>query len=219
MVQTIDPSQTLFTLGVKYGQTLPGPALIGSASFKASPGESGFVPLDVNSGVGAKADGTIVGNASENPGWVVVIGAQPLLEAWLSTNQYRMLILYGNPSASYQMGYRTNLPGTNWHPVRRILLTNMVETFAADEKTPLLFYRAWEFFAGPPILELAGSSPTNFTLLLYGKSGTNYILQASTNLYGPSWFPATDFTLTNSFGFIDTGSPTNRMMFFRTQGP
>ena len=32
---------------------------------------------------------------------------------------------------------------------------------------------------------------------------------------GSSWFPATNFMLTNSFLFIPTGKATNRAMFFR----
>ena len=99
-------------------------------------------------------------------------------------------------------------------------MTNLYETFAADPKPALLFYRAWEFFADPPILDLERSSRTNSSLLLYGKAGTNYVLQATTNLsVAGAWFPATNFTLTNSFQFIGIGSPTNKEMFFRAERP
>ena len=58
------------------------------------------------------------------------------------------------------------------------------------------------------------------TLLLYGKAGTNYVLEATTNLAGnPVWSPTSVVTLTNSFRFISTGNPTNKAMFFRAKRP
>jgi hypothetical protein len=150
----------------------------------------------------------------------VVIGREPLLEAWLGTNSARMLTLYGNPGATYALGFRTNALGTNWQFAWRTPMTNLFETFSADAKPPLLFYRAWEFFADPPILELKQSSGSNPSLLLYGQTGTNYVLQATTNLSVlGAWFPSTSFTLTNSFLLIDIGAPTNKAMFFRANRP
>jgi hypothetical protein len=58
----------------------------------------------------------------------------------------------------------------------------------------------------------------NLSLLLYGKNGTNYILQATTNLVNTNaWFPATNFVLTNSFQFINQDIATNRSMLFRAK--
>ena len=77
-----------------------------------------------------------------------------------------------------------------------------------------------KFSADPPILELNSFTRTNLTLLLYGKSGTNYVIEATANLgLTNGWFPATNFTLTNSFYFIGTGNPTNQAMFFRAKRP
>jgi hypothetical protein len=142
------------------------------------------------------------------------------LEAWLGTNSQRMLTLYGNPGAAYALGLRTNALGTNWQFAWRTPMTNLFETFSADQNSPLLFYRAWEFFADPPVLELKGATSSNLVLLLYGKSGTNYLLQAETNLAkGDSWFAITNFVLSNSFQFISEGTGTNGMMFFRAKCP
>jgi hypothetical protein len=56
--------------------------------------------------------------------------------------------------------------------------------------------------------------------LLYGISGSNYVLQASTNLsLTNGWFPATNLTLTNSFQYLGSGSPTNTGLFFRVKRP
>jgi hypothetical protein len=219
-VQTIDLSQTAFSVAAKHGQTFNGPGVIGTLTFKAVPGSSAFVALSPVNVVGSKTDGSAVGNPEGEAGRVVVIGPEPLLEARTGSNPARMLTLYGNPGATYALGFRTNLLGTNWQFVWRTPMTNLYETFSADTKPPLLFYRAWEFFADPPILELKQSSRSNPSLLLYGKAGTNYILQATTNLsLAGAWFSATNFTLTNSFRFIDIGAPTNKAMFFRAKRP
>ena len=86
-----------------------------------------------------------VGNTFGLGGRVVVIGTRPLLEAGLGSNSQRMLTLYGNPGASYQMAYSTNLLTTNWAPVWQGTMTNVSEVFQADQTPSQLFYRAWEF--------------------------------------------------------------------------
>jgi hypothetical protein len=75
-----------------------------------------------------------------------------------------------------------------------------------DPTAQQIYYRAWEFFADPPILEFNPPFGTNLTLLLYGKAGTNYIIQATPNLAAATvWSPETSFTLSNSFRFIGLG--------------
>src|ERR1035441_6281593 len=154
------------------------------------------------------------------PWGVVGIGKEPLLEAGLSNSQ-RLLTLYGNPGASYQMASSTNLLRTNWAPVWHVPMTNLSEVFQADQKSPLLFYRAWEFSANPPILELNSSAPTNLVLLVYGQKGSNYAIVTGTNLATPSnWSSMAGFTLTNSsFQFIGAGAATNQMKLFRARQP
>jgi hypothetical protein len=167
-----------------------------------------------------QADGQTAAKPEAFGGRVFIIGSQPLLDAWLGTNASRMLTLYGNPGASYQIAYNTNLLLTNWLPVWRVPMTNQYRIFGADQSSPQIFYRAWEFFADPPIIELNSFTSTNLTLLLYGVSGTNYVIEATTNLSSTNgWFPATNLTLTNSFYFIGTGNPTNTAMFFRAKRP
>jgi hypothetical protein len=99
-------------------------------------------------------------------------------------------------------------------------MTNLAEVFQADQKSPLLFYRAWEFSANPPILELNSSAPTNLVLLVYGQQGSNYVIVTGTNLATPgNWSSMAGFTLTNSFQFIGAGAATNQMKFFRAERP
>ena len=220
LVQTIDSSQTAFSVAAKNGQAFKGPGVIGSLSFKAQPGASAFVPLSPTNVVGIKADGSAVGNSEGQAGRAVVIGQQPLLEPWVGSNATRMLTLYGNPGSSYQTLFNTNLLTTNWLVGWRVPMTNLYQFYSVDQNAPQIYYRAWEFFADPPILELNQASGTNLVLLLYGKVGTNYFIQATTNLAARNaWPPYMNFTLSNSFRFISNGGPTNSVMLFRAQRP
>jgi hypothetical protein len=167
-----------------------------------------------------EADGSTAAKPGASGGRVFIIGRQPLLYAWLGTNASRMLTLYGNPGASYQIACNTNLLLKNWVPVWRVPMTNEYNVFGANQSVPQIFYNAWEFSADPPLIDLNSSTSTNLTLLLYGVNGTNYVIEATTNLSVTNgWFPATNLTLTNSFQFISTGNPTNNVMFFRAKRP
>ncbi len=217
--QMPNSSNAVIGFGMKAGQVLQGPAFAGNIGFAALSNSSAFVPLAIASIQGTKLDGTLVGNTFGLPGRVVVIGNQPLLEAWMATN-HRMLTIYGNPGSSYQTLLNTNLLTTNWLAGWRIPQTNLSQVYEANEQLSPVFYRALQLSADPPIIELNSLTKTNLTLLLYGENGTNYIIQATTNLsLTNSWFTTTNFILTNSFEFIGTSSPTNKAMFFRAKRP
>ena len=131
-----------------------------------------------------------------------------------------MLTLYGNPGASYELDYKTNLVAGSWQFGWLVPLTNTYASFAANGSLPQVFYRAVEFSANPPILELSSATPSNLVLLLYGQNGTNYTIMTGTNLANTAnWTALAGFSLTNSFQFINTGSATNQMQFFRARKP
>ena len=216
--QMLGPSNTFFSLAALGGQWLPGPTVAGSLNFSALPGQSAIIPLSFMGFAGTKADGSPAGNISGQPGRVVVIGSQPLLEAWLSTNAQRKLTLYGNPGAGYEVDYAANILGANWQCGWRVPMTNMSEVFSANASLPQVFYRAFEFSANPPVLEFNSFAQTNLTLLLYGQNGSNYMIVSGTNLLSTlSWPSIAGFTLTNSFQFINAGGMTNRVEFFRAK--
>jgi hypothetical protein len=143
-----------------------------------------------------------------------------VLTAWFGTNGNSLLTLYGNPGASYAVAYSTNLAKTNWLLGWRVPMTNLYETFVPNTTPPHIFYRTWEFSANPPILLLNQSVPTNLGLLVYGQMGSNYIVSTGSNLSNmTNWTPVADFTLTNSFQFLNGGNPTNPVQFFKVQEP
>jgi hypothetical protein len=210
-------AQTLVNLSTLPGQVLTGPTVVGSLTFAALLGHSAFVPLGITNVIGTTVDGAPVGNAVGGPGRVVVIGPEPLLEAWLSANRDRMLTLYGNPGASYEVDYTTNL-SSEWQYAWRVPMTNLSEVFVANGSLPQVFYRDFAFSANPPILELSSLTQSNLVLLVYGRTGTNYSIISSSNLSSASnWTQIAGFTPTNSFQFINAGGATNHSQFFRVK--
>jgi uncharacterized repeat protein (TIGR03803 family) len=143
-VQYLDPAHTFISLHAASGQVVQGPTLIGSVCLSATPGPSGYVPLGLANISATKSDGSLAGNVSGQPGSVVVIGNQPLLNASLGTNSTRTLTLYGNPGVDYQILSETNLTGTNWLLLWDKTQTNLSEIFNVDPSLPRIFYRARE---------------------------------------------------------------------------
>ena len=115
------------------------------------------------------------------------------------------------------MDYTTNITSGKWQFLRRVPMTNSYALFDGDNTLPGIYYRAFQFSADPPIMELNSFSSTNLELLLYGRSGSNYSVLGTTNLFGTNWAPVAGFTLTNSFQFINTGNPSNKVEFFKIQ--
>jgi hypothetical protein len=215
----VAPGQIELSFTLPADSVLHGPTNVGELSFTAvSNQSSAFVPLLISDVADLTPDGGLVASAYGQPGRVVVVGPEPLLEAGWGGNRQALLTLYGKPGSSYAMEWRTNLMAGAWQFAWRAPMTNLFQDFGIEATRPRQFYRAYEFFADPPLLLLDGSS--NLVLLLYGRAETNYVIQTTTNLVsGANWIPLTNFALTNSFRFLDTGRPTNRAQFFRTLRP
>ena len=127
---------------------LHGPMTVGQLGFTARSNQSSaFVPLPITDVLGLKPDGGLAANAYGQPGRVVVIGAQSLLEAIQSADSRPLLVLYGQPGCSYALQYATNLsvaPG--WHHGWQVTLTNLFQVFEViTSGQPAVFYRAYEF--------------------------------------------------------------------------
>jgi hypothetical protein len=179
-----------------------------------------IVPLGLSQLSGTQADGSAAAKPGTVNGRVFVIGKEPLLDAWLEPDFSRKLTLYGKPGSSYEIDFTTNLLGGHWQFGWHWPMTNTFAAFDAHDALRQVFYRAEEFSANPPILELNSHAPTNVVLLLYGQNGTNYAIMTGTNLAGTaSWTPLVGFTLTNSFQFINAGAVTNNQQFFRAKRP
>jgi hypothetical protein len=142
IVQTVAGPKTQFGFEAQPGQTFQAPALIGAIYFTALPGDSGFVPLGIANVAATEQGGALAGNTSGQGGQVVLIGPQPLLEAWIGSNSTRMITIYGNPGTNYQLAYATNLVVPDWQPVWTVPMTNLFESLPINQAAPQIFYRA-----------------------------------------------------------------------------
>jgi hypothetical protein len=138
--------------------------------------------------------------------------AQPILDL-LPGNQ---LVLYGTPWSAFVLEYAANpAPPTNWIFLQRVPLTNAFQFLAGLSSASNAAYRIRPLNAEPPVLDplLVGQ---NRSLVVYGTSGTNYTLQYSTNLSGiVTWYPLLNYTLTNSFRFVNNLTNTGPAIFYR----
>ena len=76
---------------------------------------SAFVPLSALPFTAARADGSLITDRPVQPGRVVIIAQESLLEASLNPDGTPGLMLYGKPFSSYAIEYATQLYGTtNW---------------------------------------------------------------------------------------------------------
>jgi hypothetical protein len=142
IVQTVTGPETLFGFKARPGQAFQSPSLIGEIYFAALPGDSGFVPLGIANVAATEQSGALAGNTSGQGGRVVLIGPEPLLEAWMASNSTRMVTIYGNPGTNYQLAYSTNLTVPNWQPAFSVPMTNLLESVSIDQTAPQIFYRA-----------------------------------------------------------------------------
>jgi hypothetical protein len=143
-VQVLNASNILLNINSFQGQGLESPSVLGMLSFVPLAGHSGFIPLVGTNVTGIKLDGSIVGNEATEPGQVIVIGPEPLLQAGVGSNSTRFVTIYGNPGVSYAVGYRTNLLDSQWTFGWQTTLTNLQRTFDLDSSSPVIYYRAWE---------------------------------------------------------------------------
>ena len=184
-----------------------------------SQGSSAIVPLRLSQVSGLQDNGQPAAKPGSADGRIILVVREPVLDApHVGANGAREFTLYGKPGSSYEVDYATNL--VDWQLDDRIPMTNKYQVVEASSPLANIFYRAEEFSANPPILELKAVSPTNLTLLMYGEKGTNYQITVGANLNaGETWTPITSFDLSNSFQFFDAGGATNSMLFFRVRRP
>jgi len=103
-LQALSPTSSGINLSNYLGQTLLGSRQIGLVSFTAIPDQSsGFVPLDISDVVATRFDGTVVTNVAVGGGRVVVIGQEPLLEAFIGANQEPAVVVYGQAGHTYHL--------------------------------------------------------------------------------------------------------------------
>jgi len=184
---------------------------------------SAFSCLRLTNTVGIESDGSPTAQISALPGKVVIVGEEPLLEALLATNGQRSLILYGKPGSNYVIEARTNLSkGNTWQPVvENISLTNLFQVLPlpADTNQSIFFRAARVVASNQPWLRASFSGNGQISLVVYGKVGPAYTLEATTNLAGhPTWQPLIQhITLTNLSQVVNLPTSNAPSTFYRAR--
>ena len=210
------------TLGTASGQTLQGAQTLAQLNFTVATNQpSAILQIEVQSLQVLNGDGSVTTNVLGQAGQLILVGRQPVLQTMLAPGGARSLALYATPFSSYELQYATNLAAPiQWLDWMRVPMTNLVEVFGGLASQPAtIFYRAVQFYANPPLMDIAPAAGDGVSITAYGQTGTNYMLEYSTNLSSTVvWHPLLSYTITNSFLFTNIGN-TNPAMFFRIKKP
>jgi len=219
---TITPqggSSWLLHFAAQTGQSFNGNKPLGQLAFTAGPDpSSAFVPLRVTGLTATKPNASSVAQVVSESGRVVVVGAQPLLEALRSEDGTRTLKLYGRPNAAYAVEYANGLAGANsWNFWVRVPMTGLSATlYPTQPAEPAVLYRAYEFKADSPALEAQLAADGTRTLLLYGRPGASYAVEYKTNLFtAGGWQSWTRVPLVNSFSTVGVPQTGPSSIFYR----
>jgi hypothetical protein len=199
-------------VGVCPGQALVATEKVAELHFTTLPNNSALVPLRLLEVTALRDIGLPVDRVAGRDGRVVIIGNEPLLEAWRGSNASTWITLYGKPGASYQITSNPSLPGTlPWQPEMRIGLADLFESFPwTNPSQPQLFFRAYEFQADPPILELLESGE----FAMYGQPGNSYSIERTEDLTGASgWIEVKNLVLIDSFIVLEDITPEEGVLF------
>jgi alpha-L-arabinofuranosidase len=135
--------QVELSFALQTNTVLHGPTNVGELRFVALPNQSSaFVPLPLADVNGYMPNGSLAGNTHGDPGRVVVIGAEPLLQANASDNGTALLTLYGEPGASYTIASTTNISDATWQPGWSLSLTGLWQTYQIPATNPARLFRA-----------------------------------------------------------------------------
>jgi hypothetical protein len=139
------PGMFHFLMTAAPGHALTGPTILADLCFNALAGHSAFLPLTITNFQGTESNGVPAGNAAGQPGQVILVGIEPLLQAARGTNSAPVLLLYGKPGSNYQLQSVSSLGSTNWQPGPSTTMTNLLQVFAGlggSNAPAAQFYRA-----------------------------------------------------------------------------
>ena len=216
-LRPLGPNTLLVALGAGPGQNLLGNQQIAQLNFVAASNQtSAFVPLTPQTLQGTNTDGSVVSQTVAQPGRLVIVGQQALLEALRTSGGARSLALYGRPGASYQIQYSTDLSKAgNWTGLIRVPMTSIMEVFPLDNSPPAAFYRAYEFTSPTPFLDIGRPVNGTVTIVLYGSPWLAYEVDYTKSLSFPIiWHLLDRLPFTGSFQILKVNS-NGPMAFYR----
>jgi hypothetical protein len=216
-------SSNLFqaTFATPSNQPFAGAMPLGDLSFLAvSNVQSAIVPVAITNVLANRQDGAPASATGGLNGQVFVIGDQPILEALLTTNHTRNLVLHGKPGVAYGIEYKTNLTGSgSWAFLTQVQMTTLsLEITNTGPNAPAIFYRAYQSLASPgrPTLEAVLTTNRTRELILHGTAGLIYAIEYRTNLVsGTPWTFLTEVQLITSSREITNTGPNTPVIFYR----
>jgi hypothetical protein len=139
-------NQLIIQLQSAAGQPLTGSNQLAQVNFQTVAGPaSTMFNIPITAASGNTADGNTYANVLAQPGTVVVVGPQPLLQPQFDPSLGRSLTLYANPGA-YVLQYATSLAApVNWTTLMTYQQTNVSQTVSLDSANPVVFYRLQQF--------------------------------------------------------------------------
>jgi hypothetical protein len=124
------------TFNTLNGQALQDGRLLAQLNFTAISTQSAFVPLLISNVTAIRANGLSVPRTFGNPGRVVVIANEPLLEALSVTNLQPVILLYGEPGTNYLVESKREFGNTNqWQMAWQGALSNLSERITLPATT------------------------------------------------------------------------------------
>jgi hypothetical protein len=223
----IDPATISIVKGAGTNYTLSFRALAGSSisgqgpavllSFVPTNNTSAFIPVRPASILAHKADASPLSPLLAVSGRMTLVGNEPLVEATVDATG-RKLTLYGKPWSSYEIQRSSAVgAGSQWQLVTRVPMTALSQSLPdlnTNDRTE--FYRALEFIADPPLMELTATAPGVSNLRIFGAPGVTYNVQYTANISPVvQWNPLLTHTLSNSFANIAGLQTTNNIRFYR----
>ena len=145
--QASDPARPQFNFTVQSGQALLGASQLGTISVHVLPaGDSAFAPLLVNNISATELNNTPLPPGFGQPGRVVLVGAQPLLEVAATNNFNPVLTLYGNPGSNYVLLTADSmLAPAEWIPVTNLTMGGTVQVVNPGAfASKMGFFRAFQ---------------------------------------------------------------------------
>lgn len=226
LAPAVDPASLVVTpqgggisrlqIAARPGQSLNGAQTLAQLAFAAPPqAASAFVPLQFSALGGTKTDTGPVATLSSQPGQAIVIGAQPLVVPGTAPDGSPLVTLYAQPWTSYQLLASADLQ--HWRELAHFPVTSAINGVPLPA-TANQFYRVGVFTPDPPVVDALRDGSGGRLLLGYGRTGSNYVVLASTNTSrSATWAPVAAYTLTNSFKYITPPPNTNRVQFYRLE--
>ncbi len=215
----VGPGRASMFFRAKPSEALQGSIELAQLNFFAiSNAHSAIVPIQISDLIGTRGNGAVLGNGRGVGSRIFVIGAEPILDAEISSNAMRSIMLYGHPNRRYSIEFATSLTSTvAWKAFQEVdletpstLITNL-----ADAVT-MIFYRAREVGVMPLFVQRSGNS----VLIEWSSECADCILEEASDIRATTiWSPSSAVRQLTGTRYRVTVPVNNAGRFYRLRKP